>query len=64
MIYEFIIEETVSQKFAVEGESLEDAMERTKAMYKDGTIVLDQPDLTHKQISCVTNGECTEWEEF
>ena len=64
MKYEIIIEETVSQKFLVKASSAEDAIRCAKQLYKNGSIVVDQPNLTSKHIACVTDGECTEWEEF
>jgi hypothetical protein len=64
MKYEVVIEETISQKFLVQAASADDALRCAKQLYKNGSLVLDQADLTHKQIACVTDGEITEWEEF
>ncbi len=64
MIYEVVIEETVSQRFKIKAKSLGDALECAKQMYREGNIVLDSPEVHHKQIACVTDGELTEWEEF
>ena len=64
MKYEVIIEETISQKFVVEADSVESALEISKQNYKSGKFVLDQADVSHKQIACVGANEHTEWEVF
>lgn len=64
MKFEIIIEETISQKFVINASNAEEAMEQAKDLYHKGHIVLDQANLIHKQMACVTAGETTEWEEF
>lgn len=59
------IEETVSQSFNVEAETMEEAMEIAEAKYKSGEFVLEPGDLGAKQMMCEDDkGNCTEWTEF
>ena len=65
MKYEIVIEETVSQKFTVEANSSEEAVECAIASYKAGKLVLEEPDVNCRQVAVVApDCEVTEWEEF
>ena len=60
------IEETISDTFTVEAETMEDAMGLAEAMYAEGEFVITPQAPTCKQMmaECDENGEATEWVEF
>lgn len=66
MTYKVTIEETVSQAFDIEAESIEDAYNTAIANYKKGILVVEAGECTYRQIQVqdINNGECTEWNEF
>lgn len=66
MTYNVTIEETISETFCIEAESLEEAYKKAIADYNNGTLVLSPGNCTCRQIE-VSNpitGETTEWDEF
>lgn len=60
------IEETISKSFSFpEAKSMEEAMDMAAKMYKAGELVLEEADVTHRQMACqAPNGETTDWGEF
>lgn len=59
------IEEMVSQGFAVEAESAEEAMAIAEQKYHDGEFVLAPGELVSKQMAITSpESEATEWMEF
>lgn len=66
MIHKVTIEETISQTFDIEAESIEAAYNRAISDYKNGILVVESGECTSRQIQVqnIDNGECTEWDEF
>lgn len=64
MTYEVVIEEVISQTFRIYASSAEEAVERAKNMYYNLDLVLDQASVVQKNITCVYDDGCTDWEEF
>ena len=60
------IEETISDTFTVEAETIEEAMEIAESNYYDGEFVLAPGDLVAKKMmaECKETKETTEWVEF
>lgn len=50
MKVKIIIEETISQEFEVEITDLEKGFEEIQKLYKDGTLVVDDPNLIDTQL--------------
>lgn len=48
--YRVCIEETISQEFEIEAESWEEALEKARADYRAGELVLEAGDLHHVQM--------------
>lgn len=64
--FDIHIEEVISQTFKVEGENLDDAIERAIKLYKDGKLVVEPSAPITRQI-CGDDAEkniLTEWIEF
>lgn len=56
--FSIIIEETVSQKFEIEADSIDEALELAREGYLDGEYVLEPGDLeSAKAIHCESNKE-------
>ena len=66
MKFNVTIEETVSQTFEIEAESMEEAYDSAITGYKNGTYVVAPGECTSRQLQVqnLENGECTEWDEF
>ncbi|MDO5568960.1 MAG: DpnD/PcfM family protein [bacterium] len=65
MKYKIIIEETISQEFEVEANSLEEAQSKAIDEYNNGNIVLEPGELQSKQIKVIDeNNKELEWKEF
>jgi hypothetical protein len=60
------IEETISDTFTVEAETMEEAMAFAEYEYAVGNFVIHPQTPTCRQMmaECDENGEATEWEEF
>ena len=60
------IEETLSDTFTIEAETIEDAMELAEEKYFEGEFVIPPQSPTCKMMmaECDENGETTEWVEF
>jgi len=60
------IEETVSDTFEVEAETVEEALEIAKEKYHCGEFVLEPGTVTNRMIQAVAENseDTTEWEEF
>ena len=66
MTYNVTIEETISETFCIEAESLEEAYKKAIADYNNGSLVLSPGNCTCRQIEVSNSitGETTEWDEF
>lgn len=66
MKYKVTIEETISDDFEVEANSLSEAKQKAISDYKDGKIVLESGELQQSKIMVVSNdyNEKTDWEEI
>ncbi len=66
MKYKITIEETISQEFEIEANSIEEAKEKAIKDYKSGKLVLEFGAVLEKQINVIneSNNEITGWEEF
>ena len=66
MKYKVTIEETISDDFEVEANSLSEAKQKAISDYKDGKIVLEPGELQQSKIMVVSNdyNEKTDWEEI
>ena len=64
--YAVTIEETVSDVFEIEAESLEEAEEIARAKYKSGEIVLEPGKQTSAlmEVCGLDRSECTDWVEI
>lgn len=64
--YIVTIEETCSDDFCVEANSLQDAMRIAKEKYNSGEFVLEPGNLLSKQMQCTCEetNEDSEWMEF
>ena len=60
------IEETISQSFEVEADSINEALEIAKDKYNAGEFVIESGNVTNKMIQGIAEGseEGTEWVEF
>ena len=60
------IEETISQDFNVEANSLEEALEIARKKYRDGEFVVESESCTFVQAKAITEdaSEMTEWREI
>jgi hypothetical protein len=60
------IEETISQAFDIEAETMEEAMEIAERDYNNGFLVVEDPTLVAKQMMAEDEetDETTEWVEF
>ena len=60
------IEETISDTFTVEAETMEEAMDIAEEKYLEGEFLIMPQTPTYKQMmaECDENGETTEWVEF
>ena len=65
-IFKITIEETVSEAFDIEAETMEEAMEIAESDYNNGFLVLEPGNLIAKQMMAVDeeSGQATEWVEF
>ena len=65
-IFKITIEETVSETFDIEAETMEEAMEIAEENYNNGDLVLEPGNLVAKQMMAEDeeNNEATEWIEF
>lgn len=59
-----IIEERISQEFEVEAENIEEAMEIAEEKYYDGEFVIDNGNVTCREMMADDGEEQTEWTEF
>lgn len=66
MKYKVTIEETISDDFEVEANSLSEAKQKAISDYKDGKIVLESGELQQSKIMVVSNdyNEKMDWEEI
>ena len=65
MKFKIAIEETIVQVFEIESNTAEEAMENAKDLYRDGHIVLENAEVSSKQMSIIEPAsEVTEWDEF
>ena len=64
--FKITIEETVSETFNIEAETMEEAMEIAERDYNDGYLVLEPGNLVAKQMMAEDEetNEATEWVEF
>ena len=64
--YDVTIEEYISETFAVEAESEEEAMEIAKEKYKNGEFILEPGNVTQRQIAVYDpqTETTTDWTEF
>lgn len=64
--FKITIEEDISQTFEIEAESMEEAEEKARNLYKAGKLVLDNPNLICTQMMAETmNGSfSTSWNEI
>lgn len=64
--FKITIEETISQAFNIEAETMEEAMEKAERDYNDGYLVVVNGNLTYTQMMAEDeeSGEMTEWVEF
>lgn len=64
--FKITIEETISQTFDIEAETIEEAMEIAERDYNDGYLIVDNGDLVAKQMMAEDEeaDETTEWVEF
>ena len=59
------IEEIISERFYIEAETAEEAMEIAKQKYQDGDFVLEPGNLIAKQMGVASpEGIMSEWVEF
>lgn len=60
------IEETISESFEVEADSINEALEIAKHKYNTGEFVIESGNVTNKMIQGIVEGsdEETEWIEF
>ena len=59
-----IIEERISQEFEVEAENIEEAMEIAEEKYYDGEFVIDNGNVTCREMMADDGEEQTDWTEF
>ncbi len=66
MKYKITIEETISQEFEKEANSIEEAKDKAIKDYESGKLVLEFGTVLEKQINVIneSNNETTGWEEF
>ena len=66
MKYKITIEETVSETFEIDADSMEEALKKAETGYNKGQYVLTPGNLTFKQMSgtCEETKESAEWVEF
>lgn len=64
--YKVTIEELVSEDFHIEAESMEEALKMAELAYTIGKIVLENGQVTEKQImgESLQTGEVTDWRDF
>lgn len=64
--FKITIEETISDTFTVEAETMEEAMEIAEEKYADGEFVVmpQAPNVKQMMAECDEDGETTEWIEF
>ncbi len=63
--YKIIIEETISDEFAVTASSEEDAVKTAIERYKSGELVLSPGNLLEKKIAVMNNqNEAADWISF
>ena len=60
------IEETISETFDIEAETIEEAMEIAERDYNNGYLVLESGNLVDRQMMAedIETKETTEWVEF
>ena len=57
-----IIEETITQEFEVEvSDDLEAAFDEIREKYKNGTLVVEDPNLIDAKVMILEDGEQTDW---
>lgn len=66
MKYKITIEETISQEFEIEANSIEEAKEKAIKDYESGKLVLEFGTVLEKQINVIneSNNEIARWEAF
>lgn len=66
MKYKITIEETISQEFEIEANSIEEAKEKAIKDYESGKLVLEFGTVLEKQINVIneSNNEIVGWEAF
>lgn len=63
-IYTITIEETVSDVFYLEANSLEEAIEKAIAKYNNGVFVLEQGNLIETNLLVGNDNESSDWFEL
>lgn len=63
-IYTITIEETVSDVFYLEANSLEEAIEKAIANYNNGVFVLEQGNLIETNLLVGNDNESSDWFEL
>jgi hypothetical protein len=65
MKFKIAIEETISQEFEVEADNQQQALEKAKQNYYNGSFVLEPGEVQCKQMAVVNdNNNEAEWLEF
>lgn len=63
--YTIAIEETVVDKFEIEANDFNEAIDIAKEKYSKGELVLSPGEVQFKQIAVISPScECTEWSKF
>lgn len=64
--FKITIEETISEAFMIEAETMEEAIEKAERDYNNGFLVVVDGNLTYKQMMAEDEetDEMTEWVEF
>ena len=63
MKVKIIIEETISKEFEVEVMNMENAYDQIRGMYKDGTLVVEDPNLIDAQLAILDDeGKIASWD--
>lgn len=65
MKFKIAIEENIVQTFEIEAKTSEEALDEAKRLYQGGHIVIENGDVSSKQMAVIEpKSEVTEWEEF
>lgn len=62
--FKIAVEETIVQEFEVEASDENEAFEKAIDGYKSGKIVLENPEVQHKQLAILQAKSSAEWREF